>query len=120
MFKENIKQEVQSLLLTLVILTMILQIVFYKESLITTLKTSLSLFWLFMLPGFALMFHYHEKLDFLQRLIIGTGLGFAIIGTFSYLIGVLGLHIRYHSILLPVLLIAVAIIPQVQHSQKSS
>lgn len=86
-----------------------LKIAFYKESLLVALRTSISLLWLFVLPGYFLMLYWREKLGFFERLIIGIALAAAVIGIASYYLGLAGLHIRYHSFLLPALFIVAGI-----------
>ena len=86
-----------------------LKIAFYKESLLVVLRTSISLLWLFVLPGYFLMLYWREKLGFLERLIIGIALAAAVTGIVSYYLGLAGLHIRYHHFLLPALLIVIGI-----------
>ncbi len=86
-------------LITLVIF----KILFFKENLVVIFRTVFALFWLFILPGFALMYYWHKKLTFLERLIIGSCLSIAIIGVIGYNLGLLGLHIKYHGIVLPII-----------------
>ncbi|MBI2142485.1 hypothetical protein HYU15_03290, partial [Candidatus Woesearchaeota archaeon] len=82
--RESIKKEALYLLLAFAIITAIFQLIFIKESIITAGRTVAAFFWLFILPGFALMYHWHDKLDFLERLIIGTVLGLAVVGVVGY------------------------------------
>ena len=77
----------------------IFQLLFFRENVITTARTVLSLYWLFILPGFAVMYYWHDKLDFLERLVIGSVLGIAVIGIASYYIGLAGLHVKYHFVI---------------------
>ena len=77
----------------------IFQLLFFRENVITTARTVLSLYWLFILPGFAVMYYWHDKLDFLERLVIGSVLGIAVMGIASYYIGLAGLHVKYHLVL---------------------
>ncbi len=105
--KGVIKKEALYLLLAFAIITAIFQIIFIKESIITTGRTAAAFFWLFVLPGFALMYHWHEKLDFLERLIIGSVLGLAAVGVIGYNLSLL-VHMKYHTIILPVGMLAVA------------
>ena len=81
----TIKKELKTLGILFIILVIVFKIVFYQEAFWIILKLILSLFWAFVLPGFALMYYWHEKLDFLQRIIIGTVFGFALISLTSYI-----------------------------------
>ncbi|MBI2574524.1 hypothetical protein HYV82_01425, partial [Candidatus Woesearchaeota archaeon] len=96
--KGMIKKEALYLLLAFAIITAMFQIIFIKESIITAGRTVAALFWLFVLPGFALMHYWHDKLDFLERLIIGTVLGLAVVGVVGYNLSLL-VHMKYHAIL---------------------
>ncbi|MBI3035448.1 hypothetical protein HYY71_03925 [Candidatus Woesearchaeota archaeon] len=88
----------------------IFKIVFFKERLIVVFRIVLSLFWLFALPGYFIMLYWKEKLEFIERFIIGTALSAGIIGVFSYYLGLLGLNIKYHAFLLPLILILTGLI----------
>lgn len=107
---DKIKKELVYLLIALVIGIIIFKIVFYKENLLNIIKIVASIFWLFLLPGYSLMFYWEEKLDFLERFIIGIALGIALVGTFSYYLGLIGLNLRFHTIILPAILILIGII----------
>ena len=88
----------------------IFKIAFFKENIVVLIRTVVSLFLLFALPGYFIMFYWKEKIDFLERFVVGISLSTAIIGIFSYYTGLLGLDIKYHMFLLPVVLILIGII----------
>ncbi len=104
----KLKKEAIYLGILLLLMAAMLKIIFLKESIIITTRTALSLFWLFILPGFAIMFYWHEKLEFIERLIIGTVLSMAVTGVIGYNLSVIGIHIKYHALLLPVAMIGAA------------
>jgi len=83
----------------------ILKILFYKENILMILRLAASFFWIFILPGFVLMYNWQEKMDFTERFIISIALSAAIIGISSYYLGLIGLHIKFHGILLPAVFI---------------
>ena len=83
----------------------IFKIAFFKENLAVLLRNVLSLFWMFVLPGYFIMLYWAEKLDFMERFIIGIALSAGVIGISSYYIGLMGLNMRYHAFILPFLLI---------------
>ena len=105
-----LKKELQYLGILLLVSLILFKLVFFNEDLFVTVKMILSLFWIFVLPGYSVMFYWHEKLDFVERLVIGAALSAAVIGTISYYLGLAGLHIKYHGILLPVVIIAISLI----------
>ena len=82
------------------------KVAFYKENFIVLIRNVLSLFWLFALPGYFMMLYWSESLEFVERIIIGIILSAGAIGVFSYYIGLMGLDIKYHAVLLPLFIIA--------------
>lgn len=107
---ENIKNnELVKLLVLFVISFLIIKIVFYRESFSISFLFVFSFFWNFVFPGFSLLYLYKEKLPFFERFIFGTITGLAIISIFSYYIGLVGIHVRYHTFFLPPLFIIIGI-----------
>ena len=104
---ESIKKELRYISLLFLIALVMFKIVFFKESAIVLLRAVASLFWLFVLPGYAIMLYWMEKLEFLERVAVGAAVSAAIIGISSYYLGLLGLNIRHHTALLPLAIIAV-------------
>ena len=107
---DTIKNEMLHLGILFLTFAAILKIVYFKEDLFIILRMDLSLFWLFLLPGYSIMLYWREKLDFTERIIVGIALAAAVIGIFSYYIGLFGLDMKYHAILLPLVMILVATI----------
>lgn len=107
---ELIKKELQYVGILFLLVLIIFKIAFYKENFIVLFRNALSLFWLFVLPGYFIMLYWRENLEFLERFIIGVAMSAAIIGIFSYYIGMIGLDIKYHSVALPLILILIGAI----------
>ena len=107
---DELKGEFLYLLIAFIALTIILKSAFYKENLLVVLRTAASIFWLFALPGYCAMLHWKERLDFFERLIVGIVFSAALFGLVSYYLGIIGLNIKYHTILLPSLLITIGLI----------
>ena len=106
--KNKITKELKYLGILFILGIIIFKIAFYKESILQIVRTITSIFWLFILPGFGIMYYWHEKIEFPTRLILGIGLSAAVIGIASYYIGLFGLHIKYHTVLLPLVLLIIA------------
>ena len=104
-----VKKEFMYIALLLLLVLIMFKIIFFKENLIVLLRNALSLFWLFALPGYFIMLYWKDKLEFMERFLIGVALAAGAIGIFSYYLGLIGVHIRYHAVLLPLLLILVGI-----------
>ena len=113
---ELIKKELKYMGISFLLVLIIFKIAFYKENLIVLFRNVLSLFWLFVLPGYFIMLYWKEKIGFLERFIVGIVLSAAIIGIFSYYLGIIGLNIKYHTILLPLVLILIGIIINLRKS----
>ena len=113
---ELAKKELKYVGILFLLVLIIFKIAFYKENLVVLFRNVLSLFWLFVLPGYFIMLHWKEKIGFLERFIIGIALSAAIIGIFSYYLGLIGLNIKYHTILLPLVLILIGIIINLRES----
>ena len=109
-FFDSVKKELQYIGLLFLLALLIFKIAFFKENLIVLFRTVLSLFWLFVLPGYFIMLYWEEKLEFVERFVIGIALTTGMIGIFSYYIGLLGLNIKYHTVLLPISIIIIGII----------
>ncbi len=100
-----LKRELLYIGVLLALALAIFQIVYYKENFIVTLRFVLSLFWLFVIPGYFAMLYWHEKLGLAERIVIGIAVSAAIVGIFSYYIGLTGLNMKYHGYLLPLLIV---------------
>lgn len=92
------------------------KIAFFKEDIIILLRNVLSLFWLFVLPGYFIMCYWKEKIGFMERFFIGILLSAAIIGISSYYIGIAGLNIKFHAIILPLVIIFTGVIINLKKS----
>lgn len=105
-----VKDESKYMGLLFLLALIIFKIIYFKESLIVLLRYVISLFWLFAAPGYFIMLYWRESLDFAERIIIGIALSAAIIGISSYYIGLMGLNIKYHAILLPLAVIIIGFV----------
>ena len=107
---EFLKKEMLYIGLLFLLALTIFKIVFFKENLSVLFRTVLSLFWLFVLPGYFIMLYWRERLEFIERFIIGIALAAGVTGVFSYYTGLIGLNIKYHTFILPVILILIGVI----------
>jgi len=103
---EQLKKEFIYLAVAFIAIIIIFKIGFYKENFITIARTAAGIFWIFVLPGFYLMYYWYEKLSFIERFIIGVVTSTAVIGISSYYFGLIGINIKYHTILLPLIFLA--------------
>lgn len=106
---EKIKKELLYLLIVFGVFVVIMKIGFYKENLFSVIKSSLGIFWIFF-SGFFVMYNWHDKLEFLERILISVPFSLAVIGISSYYAGIFWIHIKYHNVILPLLLILTGIV----------
>jgi len=111
---EDMKKELMYIGLLFIIALVVFKIAFFKEEVTVLLRTVLSLFWLFVLPGYFILLYWKEKLGFMERFIVGIMVSAAIIGIASYYIGLIGLNIKYHTALLPLVLIIIGIVAAIR------
>tara|TARA_B100000315_G_scaffold186828_1_gene176345 strand:- start:288 stop:644 length:357 start_codon:yes stop_codon:yes gene_type:complete len=111
---EDMKKELMYIGLLFIIALVVFKIAFFKEEVTVLLRTVLSLFWLFVLPGYFILLYWKEKLGFVERFIVGIMVSAAIIGIASYYIGLMGMNIKYHTALLPLVLIIIGIVAAIR------
>ena len=104
-----VKKESVYLGAVFLVLLLILKIVFFKEDFIVLARYAVSLLWLFIIPGFFSMLYWGDNIEFIERIVVGFAVSAAVIGVFSYYIGLIGLNIKYHTFLLPLILIVMGI-----------
>jgi len=102
---KTLKEESKYIGIIFLICLVAFKIAFFKESFFIIIRNVLALFWLFALPGYFIMLYWEEKLNFLERFIVGITISAVIIGTVSYYVALAGLNIKYHYIILPITLI---------------
>jgi hypothetical protein len=102
--------EMKKMGISFVVILAALQIAFYKESILNTARMLLAFYWLFVLPGMAVMLHFRETFEFYARLVIGTATGLGTYGAISYGLGIAGLGVKYHWAIIPTAIIAVSVI----------
>lgn len=77
------------------------QVAFFKESPIVVAKIVLSLFFLFVLPGWCMLYIWREKFGFLERTTAGTILAAAVFLIFTYFTGFIGLKVNISTWIAP-------------------
>ncbi len=107
---KKMKNESLWLLILIVLSILVFKVLFYKESILVVIRTVLAITWLFVLPGFLALYYWHDKLEFTERLIAGAALSTALVAIPSYYLGLLGLNIKYHGIILPLAIIVVGVL----------
>jgi hypothetical protein len=108
---EELKRELLNIAIAFVAVVILFKIVYYNESIMVVIRMVASLFWLFTLPGMAILYFWKEKLNVAIRILMGTVMGMATVGIASYYLGLIGLNLKYQTLVLPLaIIIAVAVI----------
>ena len=106
----SIKKESGYIGVLFIIALVIFKIIYFKENAVVILKIVASLFWLFAIPGYFAMLYWKDKLEFAERFVVGIALSAAVIGIFSYYIGLIGLNMKYHAFILPPVVIIIGLV----------
>ena len=107
---DSIKKESGYIGILFIIALVIFKIIYFKENAVVILKIAASLFWLFAIPGYFAMLYWKDKLEFAERFVVGIALSAAVIGILSYYIGLIGLNMKYHSFILPPMVIIIGLV----------
>ena len=51
------------------------------------------------------MLYWQSKLDFLERVVIGAGIGIAVFGVVGYNLSIIGLDLKYHAVIIPLVML---------------
>ena len=114
-----IKNESRYVGLLFLIALIIFKIIYFNENLAVLIRFVFSLFWLFALPGYFITLYWKENLEFMERFVVGIALAAAIVGISSYYIGLIGIDIKYHTFLLPFLIIAIGLAAAMNKKNKN-
>lgn len=79
----------------------ILTIVFSQTQTSTLVKFMFGMLWFAVLPGYCVMLPWRTSISLGERTVIGTLVILGVFGVISYYLGLLGIRIQYHTILLP-------------------
>ncbi len=86
-----------------------LRIAYYKESTFEVVRTAAALFWLFVLPGYAMTLYWLGKIGFVERIILGAVAAMALNGILSYYLGLIGLKLQNQALILPAAVIIISV-----------
>ncbi len=87
----------------------ILKIAYYKESIFEVVRTAAALFWLFVLPGYAMTLYWLGKIGFIERIVLGAVAALAVNGILSYYLGLVGLKLQNQTLILPAAVIVISV-----------
>lgn len=105
----DMKKDNICLLALLIAILLIFKIVFYKDTIINSVKISFAIMWIMIIPGYTFMLYWREHLNFIERAVIGSCASAGMYGILSYYLGIIGVHVKYHIFILPVLFIVIGV-----------
>jgi hypothetical protein len=83
-----------------------LKIVLFKETTLNIFRLSFSLIYLYLIPGYLLLDLLGWQIDELEKMVIGFGIGFGIIGILVYHLDLV-IHMKYLAFLLPLIIVGI-------------
>ena len=116
---EQIKKEFAIISVIFILTFLAFKVIFLPEDFFIVLRTVAAIFWVLVVPGFAVMLYWRKELKFYERLVIGIGIGTVLVGLLSYYTGLMGLHVKYHAILLPLAIIIAGLVLAISRKQNS-
>ncbi len=116
----HLKQDAKVLVLLFLGVILLFWIAFYKESFTVVLRAAMSLFWLFILPGFYIMYYWVDRLSFMERFVLGILTSLAITGLAGYYLNIVLVHIKYYPYVVPFATLIVAGVLIFRKSKKNS
>jgi hypothetical protein len=99
-----LRKEVVYLAYVALAIALMLKVAFFRTEFPGIIKSAFSWMILFVIPGHCMMIYWSEKLDFFERMLVGTLIAAGTMGILSYYLALMGLNIKYHMFLLPILL----------------
>ena len=116
----KIKQEAAWLAAAFAVLFIIIYIAYRDESIIVVARTAAAIYWLFIIPGYAVMFHWGAHLGFIERIVAGTVAAMVVVGVASYYLGLMGLKLQNQTLILPAAVIVISFALAARFSARKS
>lgn len=116
----ELKQEAKWLAAAFAALLVILYITYRDENITTVARTAAAIYWLFVIPGYAVMLHWRGHLGFVERVVVGTVAAMAVVGVSSYYLGLIGLKLQNQTLILPAAVIVISFALAARFSARKS
>jgi hypothetical protein len=107
---QQLKDDAVWVIAATIILGIILKILFPLSSITEIAKLIGGALWLFALPGYCIMLPWRSEIELKERIVVGMLAAAGLFAVASYYFGIIGLHIRYHTILFPIIVVLVSVI----------
>ncbi|HIG98525.1 TPA: hypothetical protein HA231_03835 [Candidatus Woesearchaeota archaeon] len=118
--KREMTKELKILAACFAAFAIALKLAYYREGTLTALKTAAALYWLFVIPGYAMMLHWRNRLGLAERMAMGTVAAIALTGIASYYIGLAGLKLQNQTLILPLAIIAASFLAYLKFSARKT
>ncbi|MEM2916065.1 MAG: hypothetical protein QXT19_01785 [Candidatus Woesearchaeota archaeon] len=106
----SIKQDISWLIAGTAIIGIILKILFPLSGIAEIARLIGGVFWLFVLPGWCIMLPWRNEIELKERIVVGMLAAAGLFAMASYYFGILGVHIRIHTFLFPIIVPVVSAI----------
>jgi peptidoglycan/LPS O-acetylase OafA/YrhL len=107
---QQLKDDARWIIAGIVIIGIILKILFPLSSITEIAKLVAGVVWLFVIPGYCIMLAWRSEIELKERVVVGMLSAAGLFAVASYYFGIIGLPIKYHTMLFPILTIIVAVI----------
>lgn len=107
---QQLKDDAVWVIAATIILGIILKILFPLSSITEVAKLVAGVVWLFMIPGYCIMLPWRKEIELKERVVVGMLAAAGLFAIASYYFGIIGLHIKYHTILFPIIVVLVSVI----------
>lgn len=107
--KDEIYKELGIILAVSLLFIIIFKALFLKDSLWNIIKLVASFVFIILIPSMSILFYFRKKLNFIERTIISALFGSGALGVISYNLGIIGIHIKHHYFIIPLILLAIGI-----------
>ncbi len=106
----SLKQDFAWIIAATIIIGIMLKILFPLSGIAEIAKLIGGVFWLFTIPGWLLMIPWRNEIELKERIVVGMLAAAGLFAIASYYFGIAGLHVRYHTLLFPILVIVISAI----------
>ena len=107
---QQLKDDAVWVIAATIILGIILKILFPLSSITEIAKLVGGALWLFTIPGYCIMLAWRKEIELKERIVVGMLAAAGLFAIASYYFGIIGLHIKYHTILFPIIVVLASII----------
>ncbi len=105
---ETIIADLKTAGISCVVTMLIFAAIFSNEPVVSSIRIIVGFFWIFVFPGIFLvnLFPLDVSKGSIEKIILAAIAGSAVVGVVSYYLGLIGFHAKYHSLVLPPVVIA--------------